>query len=246
MRKVPSGSGGRDAAGDRDAAVSGGRAVGVVTAVVDRVVAVGRAVVMRFGGPAMTAIFVGAVLYAAAGVTVFVLAWDGGGSQRTRPLTFPPQPSVVPPVFASNDEALAAATEAYAAYLALDDQIGAEGGVNPERLEPLMTPKFFKKSLESYASSRERGIRTEGVSTFDSVKLTRYSDRVPGVAFVDIYVCVDITAVRLIAADGSDITSADRLNRIPLQVGFEGKASELPTMRIARNEVWVGRNFCAQ
>ncbi|MGL4339219.1 MAG: hypothetical protein ACRCSP_02170, partial [Rhodoglobus sp.] len=73
MRKVSSGGGGRDAAGDRDAAVSGGRAVGVVTAVVDRVVAVGRAVVLWFGGRAMTLIFVGALVFAGAGVTVFVL-----------------------------------------------------------------------------------------------------------------------------------------------------------------------------
>ncbi len=47
----------------------------------------------------------------------------------------PPQTTVTPtpeataaPVFASDEEALAAATAAYAAYLAMSDQIFAEGG----------------------------------------------------------------------------------------------------------------------
>ncbi|MGL4338808.1 MAG: hypothetical protein ACRCSP_00070 [Rhodoglobus sp.] len=248
MRRFSSGAGDRDAAAggwDADAdAAAGGRAAPVAVAPAGRVVRFGRAVVLMLGGKAMAVLFVVAVLYAAAGVTVFVLSWDGGGSQRTRPLTFPAEPSVVPPVFASNDEALAAATEAYAAYLALSDQVTAEGGVNPERLEPLTTPKFFEESLNSYTSYRERGIHTEGASTFDTVKLTQYRDRGSGGSFVDIYLCLDVTAVRLVSADGSNLTSADRLNRVPFQVGFDVEATEPPRMRVARSDVWVGYNFC--
>ena len=51
------------------------------------------------------------------------------------PLPPAPSPSVTP-VFASDEEALAAAKDAYTAYLKVSDQILVDGGANPDRIAP--------------------------------------------------------------------------------------------------------------
>ncbi len=52
--------------------------------------------------------------------------------------TLPPTPTSTP-IFASEEEALAAAEEAYAAYLEMSNLISSEGGVEPERIAPFVT-----------------------------------------------------------------------------------------------------------
>ena len=47
----------------------------------------------------------------------------------------------VAPVFATEEEALAAATEAYAAYQELIDRIFSEGGKAPSRIAAVVTPR---------------------------------------------------------------------------------------------------------
>jgi hypothetical protein len=146
------------------------------------------------------------------------------------------------PVFASEEEALAAAEEAYGEYLATSDAITADGGVNPERIEGLVTPERRVEELSSFTDFSAEGLRTTGSTSFDSVELKHYYEEAKRVV-VEIYLCVDVTNVRIIDSTGVDVTPADRVSRLPLQVGFSS-GSRSALLLLSRNEVLVGENYC--
>ena len=66
-----------------------------------------------------------------AGVAIGALLLSGCLPQQ--PTATPPPEATAAPIFASDEEALAAATAAYAAYLAMSDQILKDGGKDPDR-----------------------------------------------------------------------------------------------------------------
>ena len=179
---------------------------------------------------------------AAAALVLFAaLAATGCTPEPAKPHT--PAPSSTP-LFASDEEALAAAEEAYAAYLAVSDQISAEGGLYPERIDAHVVPELRDQARKSLEAFRERNLHTAGLSSFDSTRLQGVSYPEAGGAKVTIYACLDIGSVRLISESGSDVTPADRVDRLPLQVSF---VSETPpsTLLLQSSDSWSGENFCA-
>lgn len=141
------------------------------------------------------------------------------------------------PLFASEEEALAAAQAAYTQYLALSDQIARDGGVNPERLEGLVTNNQLKLDLDAFQAMASAGNRSSGFSSFDSFH----------VSSVDIgnfatYLCVDVSNSQLIDANGADVTPPSRASRWPLMVSFTFDSSKKAL--ISGSETWTGKNFC--
>jgi outer membrane murein-binding lipoprotein Lpp len=165
------------------------------------------------------------------------------GCVPPQPVETPSPEASVTPIFATDEEALAAATAAYAAYLTVSDQIAADGGANPERLEPFVTPDQFATASSSFAVYVEKGLRSEGASSFDSVSLTQY-DESSDVVTIDVYLCLDVSQVRAVDSAGTVVTPVDRINRLPLQIGFEAKNSLPIALTLARSEPWSGVNFC--
>ncbi|MGV8895510.1 MAG: hypothetical protein ACOH10_04545 [Rhodoglobus sp.] len=157
-----------------------------------------------------------------------------------------PQPSTVTPspeasstpVFASDEEALAAATAAYAAYSAMSDQIAADGGADPERMKPLTTTEWFEKDLKQFDEFAETGNRLSGTTTFNSIALQSLDDEM-----LALYLCVDVSATRILDSNGGDVTPAGRPERVPLEVGFD--LSKAPgELLLASSQVWNGESFC--
>ena len=93
------------------------------------------------------------------GVGLFVVALVGCAPEDS---PVPPPTPDVKPLFASDEEALAAAEEAYAAYLAMSDEISHDGGVNPERIAPFVTSERLVTELDSFGRQRDLGIRSAG------------------------------------------------------------------------------------
>ena len=149
----------------------------------------------------------------------------------------PPEPTAAP-IFASDEEALAAATAAYSAYLAMSDLIAADGGANPERLEPFVTADRLVEDVAQFVEFAGSGRHLTGMTLFDSVSLQRFDDQM-----VAVYLCIDVSAVRLLDSANEDITPVDRPDRIPLEVGFETatKSGRLP---LAYSDVWQEGSFC--
>jgi hypothetical protein len=164
--------------------------------------------------------------------------------------TPPPEPPRTPapsstPLFASDEEALAAAEAAYAAYLKVSDQITSEGGESPERIDKYVAPDLRDSARSSLAAFRHRNVHTAGSSTFDSTQLQRVEYRKNGVAEVAIYACLDIEQVRLISESGSDVTPADRDNRLPLELSFISTGQSAGLL-LQSSDSWMGDNFCAR
>ncbi|TFD24312.1 hypothetical protein E3T31_03160 [Cryobacterium sp. TMS1-13-1] len=153
-------------------------------------------------------------------------------------------PAEAPPIFASNDEALAAAEAAYAAYEALSDSITADGGTGGDRIEPAASPKYLPDLLDSFVGFSKTGFISRGSSTFDNVSLIRNSVEPRGGVSIELYLCSDISEVRLIDKTGADVTPAGRTNRTPLQVGFTSSAANPSLLLLDKEDVWSGRNFC--
>lgn len=165
-----------------------------------------------------------------------------GGCVPTEPTASPtPEPSPTP-VFASEEEALAAAEDAYAAYLAVSDAITADGGASPERIEPLVTEEQLPDVLSSFDAYASRSLRSQGATQFDTMTLQQYEDIGNGTAEVDVYGCIDVSDVRIFSADGVDVTPSDRVNRVAVELGFVAGADSV--VRLARSAAWTGEDFC--
>ena len=173
-------------------------------------------------------------LLLAAGAVAILVAISGCDAADPR-VTPAPTPSATP-VFASDEEALAAAEAAYAAYLAVSDAIVQEGGAKPERIAPHVTEEQLPATLDGFKAFVDGGLRSTGASAFDGMTIAQFDETT-----IDAYVCLDITNVRIIDATGTDVTRADRDNRLPLELGFEVSPTGL---LIARSDAWSGNDFC--
>lgn len=155
------------------------------------------------------------------------------------PITVPPQPSSTP-LFASDEEALAAAERAYAAYVAALDELGVRGWDDPSSLEAVATGSVLAndqaRALE-YASNQ---IKQAGSARFSIHSLQTYSAFAP--ARVSFYVCLDVSEVDLVDAEGESIVSNERDDVVPLEVAVSGESAE--ALRVERSELWTGDSYC--
>jgi hypothetical protein len=148
------------------------------------------------------------------------------------------------PVFASDEEALAAATSAYAAYQAMSDSITGDGGLSPDRIGSYVSDEYRQQAIAGFEAFSSGRLTSHGASTYDNVALVQYADGRHGEASVDLYVCSDVSAVTLTNAEQLDVTPSTRPTRIPLQVGFVSALSNPRTLVVDREEVWTGEDFC--
>jgi predicted small lipoprotein YifL len=174
-----------------------------------------------------------------AAVVLGMLALSGCGGSDPLP-TLPPTPSTAP-VFASEEEALAAAEAAYAAYLEMSNLISSEGGVDPERIAPFVTPEQLPDELDGLAFFVENGIRSVGAAQVTEVFLQQYNES-GGAAEVTFYVCLDVTDVVILNAKGADVTPADRAPIVALEVSYVGTAE---AFLLADSDQWSDSQFCS-
>lgn len=153
----------------------------------------------------------------------------------------PPEPTTEP-VFASDEEALAAATDAYKAYLAMSDLIAQEGGKEPERIAPFVTEEWLPREMSGFNAISSAGLHQVGGSKFASVTLQRIED---GTDYkgLTVYICHDATGVRMVGESGADATP-DALDRPwKTEVTFEVDP-DTDRLRLAGNEPWVRNDGC--
>ena len=155
-----------------------------------------------------------------------------------------PLPSSTP-IFASDEEALAAAEEAYGAYLAVSDQIIADGGQRPDRLLEVATQEVLDVEIEGYEQLVELGWHGVGASTLDHLTLQSFDAfAVGGKAAVTVYACVDVSGVDIQDSAGVSVVSADRPSRTPFQTTFDTSGDGPPGLVLAAKEPWSGDDFC--
>ncbi len=145
-----------------------------------------------------------------------------------------PPPTDAAPVFASDEEALAAAEEAYGRYLAVVDAIFSEGGASPERLLAHVSEDVYEQELPGFERIASNGWRGTGSTSF-ALTLQSFDD-----ATVVVYSCDDVSSTDLLDASGRSIVKEGRLEHVPFEVVFD-PADE---MRIVGRQVWEGSGVC--
>lgn len=138
-------------------------------------------------------------------------------------------------MFASDEEALAAAEEAYGKYLATVDTILADGGVNPERLKPLVTLALYEHEREGFATYTSKGWYGVGTRTF-TLELQQYDSN-----GVTVYSCDDLTDTDVVDASGASVVSETRENEYAFEVGFDLNDGSLV---VASKNLWDGGGVC--
>jgi hypothetical protein len=178
---------------------------------------------------------IGAVVVAG----MLLLSGCGGGDPIP---TLPPTPSATP-IFASEEEALAAAEEAYAAYLEMWDSIASGGGVDPERLADYASGDFYEAELEGFETFRDNGWHAVGRSVLLSVDL-QFADLTGQESIpVAAYVCVDVGSVDVLDGSGVSVVSPDRPDLQAFEVFFvlSAPGKLVPTSR----EPWEPEAVCS-
>jgi hypothetical protein len=146
-------------------------------------------------------------------------------------------PGAAAPLFASDAEALAAATAAYAKYLEVSDQIAREGGANPERLKPFVSEALFANELKTYAGVTRNGLRAEGKTTFDRVRVQSNS-----AISLQVYACARADQIRVLNTAGVDVTPPNRPAVVPVSLTWVRE--EAGKLTLESSDTWTGVNFC--
>lgn len=154
-----------------------------------------------------------------------------------------PTKTATAPIFASDEEALAAAELAFGEFLALADQISAEGGVEPERIYEVASGDEAEDSLVFFERLRDENTHLEGQTKFDSARLQEVY-QADGLTNVSIYLCIDVGDTKVISAEGEDVTQKDRKLRIARTAVLVGDGEDASSLRVDRTERWPGDDFC--
>lgn len=139
--------------------------------------------------------------------------------------------------FASEEEALAAATNVYSRYVELGDEIGHDGGRDAARFSEVVVGEFLDQSVEGLSSWVDKGWRQVGSTTFRDAALQQYSAG-PASAVI-VYLCEDISDVDVVDATGSSVVSADRPDTYYFQVTFD--VDDALVLRISGRQRWDDR-----
>jgi hypothetical protein len=146
-------------------------------------------------------------------------------------------------IFASDEEALAAAIEAYEGYRVVSGEISMEGGANSERIKPFVSTKFAQTVLDEFKALEEAGLKMVGTTSIDTTSLVSWSSDESG-AEVSIYLCRDVSGARAINAAGDDVTPATRDDRVPLQAFLVSNDTDGQELVVDGVDQWAGDDFC--
>ncbi|HET8957643.1 MAG TPA: hypothetical protein VFM95_04230 [Microcella sp.] len=105
--------------------------------------------------------------------------------------------------FATDDDALDAATAHYELYLATSVAILSDGGANPERLRPLVSSEVYDTELRAFDRAASQGFRLEGApELLDTSLQQRTTDPDTAVERVTFTACLSRENLRIVYDNG--------------------------------------------
>ena len=169
------------------------------------------------------------------------LAGCTSGKPQSLPTETPRSTPTPSPVFTSDAQALAAATEVYKKYEEVSDEIGRDGGAHPERIKPYVNSGGYEHERQAAEKMRAEGSHGVGATVLNNVVLQSHEER-DGVATVTIYTCEDISAVDRVGPDGASLVSPDRGDYIAYIAVL--KTDKSRDLIIQSNKYWSGGGIC--
>ncbi|WP_353810325.1 hypothetical protein [Agromyces sp. SYSU T00194] len=156
----------------------------------------------------------------------------------------PPTPTATDapePVFASDDEALAAAVEAYEAYTLLSSMVSASPDDGAQPMGTAATETHLRELEASLSGMAANGLRTTGAAEVRNYQLAERSIG-DGTESLLLYLCLDVGGYRLHNFEGLDVTPADRDEISTLLVGMITDADG--NLLVDTSELWSGDSVC--
>ncbi len=154
-------------------------------------------------------------------------------------VTASPAPSATP-AFASDEEALDAATKAYAAYVTMSDQIFNAGGASSERMKAVAVGAQLDADLQGFAKAAANVQHSIGATKFDSVTLQQYlPNSRDGFRAVVLYLCEDVSEVDVVDSNGNSIVSPSRPARTAYEVSLDAVPKDSNQLLVSQKELWT-------
>jgi len=176
--------------------------------------------------------------------TLSSLAMAACSPERTFDLPTP-SASISAPPFATEDEALIAATESVTSFYQIGATILTEGGVNGERLNEFATPDMVAIEMSGFDELRDKGLVYRGQPVMTSVILQSYlPDALHGIGVVTAYVCQDGSSVTLEDANGTSLVSPSRTDFTEFQITFDLANEDSPRLLVSSKTPWGGGGVC--
>jgi hypothetical protein len=144
------------------------------------------------------------------------------------------------PMFASDEEALAAAEEAFRAYLWANDMVFIDGGAEPERLAPFVTEDWLTKEVSVMNDVSRAGHRQVGNSRFDSAQLQQ-TIRDGEIVTIVVNLCLDVSEVSILDSADNIVGAAEP--RIALEAIFRSQDAQ-SNLRLSGLEPWPTTDYC--
>lgn len=148
-----------------------------------------------------------------------------------------PQPTstfVAP--YATDEEALAAAEEAYGEYLRAVNSALRTGEVNRSAFEAVATGPELADAIDIYTQIADEGKRSTADITFDQATLQRYSRDSSPLEVISVYACEDLSQAFLLDKDGERVRDDDIPPRT-MQLTFDF-SSERGALLLSDRQVW--------
>ncbi|HWH27147.1 MAG TPA: hypothetical protein VNT53_10945 [Pseudolysinimonas sp.] len=163
------------------------------------------------------------------------------GCVQPSPSPSSPAPSATA-VFASEDEALAAAKAAYEKYQTVTNALGNDGWKDTSQLASVARSAALRDEIKTASEFAAKGYVLVGQSSFDSMRLqsTDYSGR--GKVVLTVYACVDVSGTDVRDATGASVVPANRDSRVPFEIDIDNHDDGI--LKVARSEAWSGEDFC--
>lgn len=133
------------------------------------------------------------------------------------------------PIFASDEEALAAAEEALNRYLDASFAY-RRGEVGRSTVLELVSADRAVQEVGDLDEFDASGLHYEGDVAIEAVRLNSLTTSAGGLPHVVIEYCLDVSAIRILDADGKDVTPRDREGQAPYQSSFIGDPAAPPQL----------------
>ena len=178
---------------------------------------------------------------ALATIAAVTLLAAGGCAGAPAPTPAPTSSAAANPIFATDEEALAAAEAAYEKFLVASAVMTGSGGSDTSALEAVAAGEALAAQVESAEAYAKEHIHSTGRREFETHKLQSVEPIGKNEIAVTFYVCDDLRGLTVLREDGSSAVSPDRVVDVPYLVTVEGGEQ---TLKVSGKDLWERENYC--
>lgn len=172
----------------------------------------------------------------AAGVALTACTPADPGTHSTRSAS--PSPT---PIFASDAEALAAATATFKHFEEVSDAIGRSGWADVSPLKPLISEAGYLHESQTAADYRSKDARAVGETLINNTTLESHTEA-DGRATVRIYVCEDLRHSDIRDGSGKSLVDPSRADFVQFESELSGASAD--SLIIESLNYWTGGSVC--